>query len=638
MASNQQPYKLDRKKIRSCLDNGDWDIWKWLLSGRRARLVTELQNYQKQNQSGTVSIKGFNEYLKKKWILPLMTNRAEDCVTNQLQNFQRRKQTQPSPTGSTASSWRQHGSTSSSGSHGSTSWQNPQQLHRYIPTPSINPQQHKFKQKLNSAIDTNLKSKLTPDQIKRLKKDEVNDLELIEETAKALSKLSKDKKLDENSIGLFRRMMIDLLSKHPEFSSNMHVINFVKGFKALHQLLQKNPSILCDLQGMHIDSDFKDQMTIDQLFAIIQKIPEGKIESCRKNIADAIAYTAGLELSRQSFDFMSRHNMIGDWIRALYMTYEKDNVDQFFTDYLPPQWIQVMRPELNKYYQQQIRKQQQQQRQPVQAMKGSSIEARNSTKQKQQRAAPTAAGGNSKVCALFLDNEEYNFRGCNRVPNLECLLIPNNSEGVKRTGQRDSDLYDSLVQKDEFIGEDEHRESLHDKKFFKFSKSEIGPGIEEQHLDTIRQWTADHKDSCSKMLLFFDWDRTLSRCEGCDMSPFTAAFYKNFAHVYMSFLMGGKTRWGLLMKLINELRQMYGAKLEYYVITNNDYCTDKYDERAEQAAHFSSFLTMVRMLFGQDFPEEHLICMPVEIRKKRATYSSLIAPKVQTIQQIMSRH
>lgn len=370
--------------------------------------------------------------------------------------------------------------------------------------------------------------------------------------------------------------------------------------------------MLCSFNNLDIDSDFGKGITTEQLLAVLQQIPEDKIESCRKNIVDAIVYTAGLSLTRQSFDLMKRHNMIGDWIRMLYETESEDDVDRFLSGQtLQARWMESITPELGRY------NQQRQKRQRVIAMRQAQIAQR-------RLAAATAAGGRSKVCALFLDNEPYNFIGCNQVADLECLLIPDQLK-------QKQDLYDSLVQKDEFLGEQTHRESLHEKTYFNFEISEIGPGIEQEHLDKIRQWTTDH--SCSKMLFFFDWDRTLSVCEGCDMFPFTTAHY---AEVYMSFLMGGKTRWAMLKKFFNDLRRIYSKRVEYYVITNNGFCTDKHDTNKVQAAYFDKFLKMVCMLFGDDFPEDHLICM--HVKRKQIDHSSGIAAKVQVIQKIMSTY
>jgi len=68
--------------LDTCLKNGDWEWWSWLTSARRERIMIELQEYAET--TGKPTIKGFNEHLWKKWVLPLMTQRAKKCVNQQL--------------------------------------------------------------------------------------------------------------------------------------------------------------------------------------------------------------------------------------------------------------------------------------------------------------------------------------------------------------------------------------------------------------------------------------------------------------------------------------------------------------------------------------------------------------------------
>lgn len=207
-----------------------------------------------------------------------------------------------------------------------------------------------------------------------------------------------------------------------------------------------------------------------------------------------------------------------------------------------------------------------------------------------------------RVCALFIDNDADNFQGYETVQGLSIMHIPETPRRLDAVA-----YYKTLVRKGQItLGS---QPAKYQSVFLDGKEWEFGPGIQKRHLQSIQAWVDKNTRMCSNIKLFFDWDRTLSQSEGCDIRFFNEDNVQIFGAAYLSFLMGGRKRLETLSDFFRKLKQQpYGDKIEYYVITSNRYCTERDHKNSKIAVYFYNFLTMVRMVFGESFPEKNLIC------------------------------
>jgi len=227
----------------------------------------------------------------------------------------------------------------------------------------------------------------------------------------------------------------------------------------------------------------------------------------------------------------------------------------------------------------------------------------------------------------FVDNEQSNFKGSSSLgDHLLTILIDNDEKPVVFTDStifqrlstdypNDKELYFRWLQStQELYGTEKIQENV--QRYCLYKQTEINLGITSSHLEEIRHWIEDSlkKTTNSKCLLFLDWDRTLSCCEGIYIEPFQVSSGLT-QQCFLSFLLGGKSRYKLLQTTFKEWKEKYGSNLEYYVITNNGYCTDPNDTNVTEASYFGLFLRMVRLLFGNEFPDDHLLCMTTLMKK-----------------------
>jgi len=63
-----------------------------LTSARRNRIIKQFRQYTTANVDNAKTVDKFNEHLRKKWVLPLLTRRAENCVLRQWMDIDRWRQ------------------------------------------------------------------------------------------------------------------------------------------------------------------------------------------------------------------------------------------------------------------------------------------------------------------------------------------------------------------------------------------------------------------------------------------------------------------------------------------------------------------------------------------------------------------
>ena len=136
-------------------------------------------------------------------------------------------------------------------------------------------------------------------------------------------------------------------------------------------------------------------------------------------------------------------------------------------------------------------------------------------------------------------------------------------------------------------------------------------GFTERHINIVKKWiNAPRKKN--DLYLLFDWDRTLSVCEGIVFMsiPFINRYYSdNKDHLLpdiLNLLIGGQERYDMLKKFFNEICQI--PNLQILVITANP--------SAENTdVNYRNFFEMVKLLIPC-LTEEHFLCSSSSSKSK----------------------
>jgi hypothetical protein len=176
----------------------------------------------------------------------------------------------------------------------------------------------------------------------------------------------------------------------------------------------------------------------------------------------------------------------------------------------------------------------------------------------------------SKYNTLFFDNDPKNFKGFSGYNNLNILIddsIPN--EHIKKYVDPKERNWSIFLNSFRFNGipfANELKTKLDpDNKYIDtfvsnsvIEKYNPVEGFTDRHIDIVNHWINAHNVE-EQLHLIFDWDRTLSVCEGFRISDYIIHdIYNNnydMRQLYndmLEYLMGGKDRYLLLQNFSNK--------------------------------------------------------------------------------------
>lgn len=220
----------------------------------------------------------------------------------------------------------------------------------------------------------------------------------------------------------------------------------------------------------------------------------------------------------------------------------------------------------------------------------------------------------SKYDTMFFDNESTNFNGFNNENILKILIddkIPNQHImkyviPQKRTWTiyANSFYLIEIPLAYEMIQLDENNKYKNNKYINALKTNSFGEkytpveGFTERHINIVYTWINLHKEN--PLYLIFDWDRTLSVCEGFDTNYklindiYKGKYTKNdeyksqVYHDILEYLMGGKIRHDMLKNFFSDICEKH-KNVEILVITSNPSAAESNIKRIH-------FFNMVKLL------------------------------------------
>jgi hypothetical protein len=128
-------------------------------------------------------------------------------------------------------------------------------------------------------------------------------------------------------------------------------------------------------------------------------------------------------------------------------------------------------------------------------------------------------------------------------------------------------------------------------------------GVTKGDITRLEKWVKQNRKHPT--IAIFDWDRTISVVEGVHFPqpPNTWSDFSIREKDVMLYLLGGKDRRKRMKEMFNFL---YKENVEVFILTKNGACPTDY------------FLDMVRLVAGQRFQEDHLICSSEYATKSEA--------------------
>jgi hypothetical protein len=217
----------------------------------------------------------------------------------------------------------------------------------------------------------------------------------------------------------------------------------------------------------------------------------------------------------------------------------------------------------------------------------------------------------SKYNTLFFDNDPKNFKGFSGYNNLNILIddsIPN--EHIKKYVDPKERNWSIFLNSFRFNGipfANELKPKLDpDNKYINaFATNSFGEkytpveGFTEIHTKIVYNWINSHNKE-NPLYLIFDWDRTLSVCEGFAINYqlinqiYNGKYTENdeynpevYNHI-LEYLMGGKRRHDMLKNFFNDICENH-KNVEILVITSNTSAAESNKKRI-------NFFNMVKLL------------------------------------------
>lgn len=144
-------------------------------------------------------------------------------------------------------------------------------------------------------------------------------------------------------------------------------------------------------------------------------------------------------------------------------------------------------------------------------------------------------------------------------------------------------------------------------KYNKYEKLIPVEGFTERHIDIVKKWINAHNNAGNKndLYLLFDWDRTLSVCEGIIFmkDEYINRYYNGDSkhHILpdiLNLLIGGEERYDMLKKFFNEICDI--QNLQILVITANP-------SAQKSNVNYRNFFEMVKLLIPC-LTQERFLC------------------------------
>jgi len=213
----------------------------------------------------------------------------------------------------------------------------------------------------------------------------------------------------------------------------------------------------------------------------------------------------------------------------------------------------------------------------------------------------------SKYNTLFFDNDPKNFKGFDDN-NLNILIddsIPN--EHIIDMQQKMPLQFVNTPFPTKLKENSEHNNPyINALLYYKETETPMPvEGFNKRHIDIVNHWINAHKTD-KPLYLIFDWDRTLSVCEGFRMlsdeqNDFFYGENYNDNQIYndmLIYLMGGEERYLMLQHFLNAMCKKPNIRI--LVITANPSADKKH-------MNYDKFFNMAKLLIPC-LEKEHFLC------------------------------
>jgi hypothetical protein len=201
---------------------------------------------------------------------------------------------------------------------------------------------------------------------------------------------------------------------------------------------------------------------------------------------------------------------------------------------------------------------------------------------------------------IFFDDNSKNIEDMRK--NIGCKVVEINKEAVNEfiSNPPEKAEYANL----EMFDRNTYVE-YNDLRNSRSKNHRANTGVTKGDITRLEKWVKQNRKYPT--IVIFDWDRTISVVEGVHFPqpPDTWSDFSIREKDVMLYLLGGKDRRKRMKEMFNFL---YKENVEVFVLTKNRGCP----------AYDNYFLDMVRLVAGQRFPEDHLICSSEYATKSEA--------------------